>query len=198
MPNVTVNRSDRFPVGTEVGAYPLSSRHWGGKPSGAAAVSATVASNGSLTINLPEASVPYVLYAEVAGEHRYLNARSEAFAEPSAKQLERRALLRSSSGAGAPVVRVDELPTSSTKSPHFTGFASDTGTVTVKIYAGTKASGSVVTSATATPNGVGGYETGATAEALTAGTFTATAEQKSTLDPSAAATVSDPITFVVT
>jgi hypothetical protein len=75
---ITAARSDIFPVGTSVGAYPGNARQPGQAASAAAIASATVAADGTLTIT--DAGIlsltPYVLYASVGGEHRYLRARS--------------------------------------------------------------------------------------------------------------------------
>src|SRR5215471_7702504 len=73
MATLTVRRSDLFPVGTEVGAYPARNRVHGGKPSGTATATATVAADGSLTIaGVPEREA-LTLWALVAGVNRYLD-----------------------------------------------------------------------------------------------------------------------------
>lgn len=71
MANVTVavKRSDKFPVGTVVGAFkPASGRHFGGRPSDTPEAEATVDATGTLTFtSLPEGM--YALWAEVAGKN---------------------------------------------------------------------------------------------------------------------------------
>ena len=86
MPTATLkvtNRSDRFPIGTSVGAYPKRSRIFGGKPSGPALATATVAADGTLTFTGLNETEPLVLWAEVAGEPRYLAAEAPAAIEPA-------------------------------------------------------------------------------------------------------------------
>lgn len=77
-----VKRSDRFPVGTEVGAYPKRNRIYGGKPSGTPLATATVAADGSLTFAGVNEREPLVLWAEVGGEHRYLGSEGPAPVTP--------------------------------------------------------------------------------------------------------------------
>ena len=72
MATLKVNRSDRFPVGTSVGAYPSQGRKHEGKPAGAVTEAATVAADGSLTYTSLLEGRPYQLYALVEGEHRYV------------------------------------------------------------------------------------------------------------------------------
>lgn len=86
MANVVVNRSDRYPVGTSVGAYPESARQFGSKPSGSATETQTVASDGSLTFTTLAAEGEYQLYAEVAGAHRYVRLANDSYTEPGTLQ----------------------------------------------------------------------------------------------------------------
>jgi hypothetical protein len=79
--------------------------------------------------------------------------------------------------------------------PSFTGTASDTTTVTVQIYKGATATGSVVSTATAPGTGVN-WASGNASPALKNGQYTATATQTSSLKGNAAGT-SAPVTFVV-
>jgi hypothetical protein len=79
MATVTVNRAAWFPVGTSVSFYPRGAGAQRlGPPSGAAVGSATVAADGSLALPLPD-DRPYVAYANVGGEHRYLSVRDSSF-----------------------------------------------------------------------------------------------------------------------
>lgn len=78
MANTVLRQSDKFPVGTSVGAYPIS--NWAqhqlpptGAPQGAAAETKTVASDGTLTYTTLSPEVAYVAYAQVSGAHRYVN-----------------------------------------------------------------------------------------------------------------------------
>jgi major membrane immunogen (membrane-anchored lipoprotein) len=95
----------------------------------------------------------------------------------------------------APTVTLNQ-PTSPSNhtTPSFTGTASDTTTVTVKIYAGSKATGSPVSSATAKGNG-GSWSSGNASPALSSGEYTAVATQPSSLgNPDGK---SDPVSFEV-
>ena len=84
---------------------------------------------------------------------------------------------------------------SNNTTPSFTGTASDpTEPVTVQIYAGATASGSVVSTATATGTG-GTWTSGNASPALPNGQFTATATQKSSLGNPAG--TSSAVTFTV-
>lgn len=79
MATVLLNRSDTFPVGTSVGVYPYGASARDGQPPHAAAIaSATVASDGSLTVtDSGIASLTrYVAGASVGGVWRYLYCRS--------------------------------------------------------------------------------------------------------------------------
>jgi hypothetical protein len=83
---------------------------------------------------------------------------------------------------------------SNNTTPSFTGTASDTNPVTVKIYAGATASGSVVSTATATGTG-GAWSSSKASPALASGQYTAVATQASSLgNPTG---TSAPVTFVV-
>jgi large repetitive protein len=78
--------------------------------------------------------------------------------------------------------------------PSFTGSASDTTTVTVDIYEGSSAEGTIVSTATAAGTG-GGWSSGEASPALPSGTYTARATQPSSLGN--AAGFSKSVTFVV-
>jgi hypothetical protein len=72
-----VLRSDRFPVGTSVGLYPVSQKTPGVAPAAAAVQTATVAADGTLTfVGLPDGT-PYTTYATVGGVVTYVDARTE-------------------------------------------------------------------------------------------------------------------------
>ena len=78
MATVTL-RLDRFPTGTTVGIYPRTARGAeGGAPSGTAIASAAVDAAGLLTVTNAGIvdNTPYVAYALVAGENRYVNVSS--------------------------------------------------------------------------------------------------------------------------
>jgi hypothetical protein len=73
--------SDRFPVGTSVGAYPQSQwQQWqlppSGAPQGSAAATATVASDGTATINGLADNTRYFAGAQVAGVWTYIKFRT--------------------------------------------------------------------------------------------------------------------------
>jgi hypothetical protein len=78
MPTVTLSRSDVFPIGTTVGIYPPGSAQFGGPPGAAVIASAVVDAAGLLTVTNAGIlqGVTYVAYANVSGEHRYVQARS--------------------------------------------------------------------------------------------------------------------------
>lgn len=81
--SVTVNRSDRYPVGTTVKAYPGASRHFGGRPGAPSVEEHVVAAAGSCgPFTLLTANVPYVLHAEVEGLNRYLSVSDSGFTAP--------------------------------------------------------------------------------------------------------------------
>jgi hypothetical protein len=79
-----IKRSDRYPVGTSVSAYPANSRIFGGPPEQTppALATAVVAADGSLTLTALTEGTPLALYALVAGEHRYLRAEAPEPVEP--------------------------------------------------------------------------------------------------------------------
>ena len=81
----------------------------------------------------------------------------------------------------APHVTLDApAARSSNTSPSFSGTAADTMTVTVSVFKGTTATGTAV--ATATASGTGGaWASGPVSKALSSGTYTARAVQKSSL-----------------
>lgn len=87
---LTIARSDLYPVGTNVKAFALPKRMQGmgayrpvGEPSGVAvfAEAAVVGATGELTFGglIPEE--PYILWANVGGQDRYLFARDSGFGE---------------------------------------------------------------------------------------------------------------------
>ncbi|MCW3028077.1 MAG: Cable pili-associated 22 kDa adhesin protein [Solirubrobacterales bacterium] len=78
--------------------------------------------------------------------------------------------------------------------PSFTGSASDTETVTIRIYAGSKAEGLPVSNAAASGTG-GSWSSGQASPALASGQYTAVAAQPSSLGNSPGS--SSPVTFVV-
>jgi hypothetical protein len=95
----------------------------------------------------------------------------------------------------SPTVRLDrpESPSGNT-TPSFTGRASDTGTVTVKIYQGERSEGTPVSLAAATGTG-GAWTSGHASPALPSGTYTAIASQPSSVgNPEG---VSPAVTFTV-
>jgi hypothetical protein len=95
----------------------------------------------------------------------------------------------------SPTVHLDPPPElSNNTKPSFTGTASDTTTVTVQIYAGSKAQGTPVSSATAPGTGAK-WESGEAGPALADGEYTAIASQPSSLGNPPG--VSAPVTFVV-
>jgi large repetitive protein len=95
----------------------------------------------------------------------------------------------------APTVTLTQPKSPSNETtPSFTGTASDTTTVTVKIYKGTKAEGTVVSSAAATGTG-GAWSSGQASPALSSGQYTAIATQPSSLGNSPGS--SSPVTFIV-
>src|SRR5207249_4018179 len=95
----------------------------------------------------------------------------------------------------APTVTLDSPALrSNNTTPAFSGTASDTTPVTVRIYAGATATGAVVSSATA-PGTSGAWVSGNASPALSSGQYTAVATQESSLgNPSG---VSQPRTFIV-
>jgi large repetitive protein len=97
---------------------------------------------------------------------------------------------------GPPHVTLNQPKTpSNDTTPPFTGTASDTTAVTIKIYAGASASGTVVSSATATGTG-GAWSSGEASPALPTGEYTAVASQESSLLGNPTGT-SNTVTFIV-
>lgn len=87
---VTVNRSDRFPVGTVVKAYPRAARQFGGHPGGASVEEHAVAADGSCgPFTLLTADQPYTLYALVGEAHRYVDVEDSSFTAPAPGLIER-------------------------------------------------------------------------------------------------------------
>lgn len=82
MATITVKRSDRFPVGTTVGAYPALARHFGTPPSGAAVESHEVPTSGTLSFTTLAEGSKYVLYGLVGGEHRYVAISNVPYVAP--------------------------------------------------------------------------------------------------------------------
>lgn len=77
MANLVLSRSDLFPVGTSVGAYPAGAAppSHDGPPAGAALESQTVASNGTATFTTLSNDTAYVFAATVGGASRKVQAR---------------------------------------------------------------------------------------------------------------------------
>jgi hypothetical protein len=72
MADVTL-KTDRFPQGTNVAVYPVNARQDSRSPAGASLATATVAADGTATFTgLPD-DQQLVAYAQVSGEHRYVN-----------------------------------------------------------------------------------------------------------------------------
>ncbi len=95
----------------------------------------------------------------------------------------------------SPTVILNAPPTpSNNTTPAFSGTASDTEPITVRVYKGTKAEGPVVASTTAPGTG-GAWSSGAASPALPSGTYTVNATQPSSLGN--AAGISASVTFVV-
>ena len=94
-----------------------------------------------------------------------------------------------------PTVTVDALSSpSNVTEPSFAGTANEAGTVTVKVYAGAKAEGTVVASVTGSASG-GAWSTAALSSSLANGEYAAVASEPSDLGN--AEGVSGPVTFVV-
>lgn len=76
---IKISRSDLFPIGTTVRAFPFGTgSKTGRKPSGAELASAVVDATGKLELTgLPDLTQA-VLWAEVGGEHRTLNVGDPA------------------------------------------------------------------------------------------------------------------------
>ena len=95
----------------------------------------------------------------------------------------------------SPTVTLNQPPSPSKDStPSFTGTASDTEQVTVRIYKGAKAEGGAVSFATASGTG-GGWSSGEASPSLSAGEYTAQASQPSSLGNPAGK--SNAVTFTV-
>ncbi len=79
---LSIRRSDKFPVGTVVKAFPgPENRHYEGKPSGTATAEATVDTSGRLQFTtLPEGI--WRLWAEVAGTNANLEAANITWTLP--------------------------------------------------------------------------------------------------------------------
>jgi hypothetical protein len=79
---VTVKRSDLFPVGTSVSAYPAAAAHFGLHAAGAATETHVVDAAGACgPFTTLTADQPYVLFAAVGGEQRYLEISDSDFTE---------------------------------------------------------------------------------------------------------------------
>jgi len=76
-----LTRTDRFPVGTSVAAYPASARREGAAPFGSAVDTQTMAADG-LTFTGLQPQTAYVAYAQVNGEHRYISFLTPAEPPP--------------------------------------------------------------------------------------------------------------------
>lgn len=73
-----VLRSDRFPVGTSVGIYPVAQKNPGVAPQGSAVQTATVAADQSLTfVGLPDGTA-YTAYATVNSVVVYVDFRTDS------------------------------------------------------------------------------------------------------------------------
>jgi hypothetical protein len=95
----------------------------------------------------------------------------------------------------SPTVTLNQPPSPSKDStPSFTGTASDTETVTVRIYKGGKAEGSPISAATASGTG-GSWSSGEASPSLSAGEYTAQASQPSSLGNPAGK--SNAVTFTI-
>src|SRR5262249_23588056 len=95
----------------------------------------------------------------------------------------------------SPTVTLTGPPSpSNNTTPSFSGTASDSTQVTVNIYAGSKAEGTTVATATATPSG-NNWSPGEASAALAEGTYTAQATQASSLGN--APGKSEAVTFTV-
>lgn len=72
MADVTL-RTDRYPQGTSVAVYPVNARQDSRSPAGSSLATATVAADGSATFTSLPDDQQLVAYAQVSGEHRYVN-----------------------------------------------------------------------------------------------------------------------------
>jgi hypothetical protein len=79
MASFTLNRSDLFPVGTTVGAYPFTAgrRFQDLAPSQPATESQVVAVNGQAAFVALAADTDYLFYAFVGGQHRMTRGRTK-------------------------------------------------------------------------------------------------------------------------
>lgn len=103
-------RSDRFPVGTSVGLFPVAQKNAGGAPATTAVQTATVAADGSLTfVGLPD-STAYTTYAQVGSAYVYVDARTEGprIPEKGRESRERASLGDLKSRLWLPGAAVDE------------------------------------------------------------------------------------------
>lgn len=99
--------------------------------------------------------------------------------------------------AAAPKVTLNSPPSpSDNTTPSFTGTAANTTTVTVRIYAGTSAKGTIVSTATATGTG-GAWVSGAAQPPLSSGKYTAVAIQANAVEGESSGK-SAAVTFTVT
>jgi hypothetical protein len=126
-----------------------------------------------------------------SGEYAAIATQPSSVGNPTGTSGEVRFTVETAS----PTVTLDQPSSpSNDTTPSFSGFASDTTTITVDIYAGSKAAGSPVSTATAFGTGVT-WTSGDASPALQEGTYTAVATQPSSLGN--APGVSAPVTFVV-
>lgn len=88
---LTFEKSDVFPVGTTVGAYPANARHdHGVKPSGAAVETHEVPTSGTLGFSTLALGVRYVLFGLVGGtEPRYVYVSNVPYVAPPVRLLDR-------------------------------------------------------------------------------------------------------------
>lgn len=87
--SLVVNRSDVFPVGTSVSAYPAANAHDRIHAAGEPIETHAVANDGSLTFTTLSAEGTYVLYAEVAGKDKYIVCANQSFTAPPANLIAR-------------------------------------------------------------------------------------------------------------
>lgn len=74
----TLRAMDRHPPGTSVSVYPATAFRPGGAPGGTPLTTASVGAGGALALsNLPDDRM-LVMYALVAGEHRYVHTTTYA------------------------------------------------------------------------------------------------------------------------
>lgn len=96
--SLVVNQSDRFPVGTSVGAYPRAARHADQHPSATALETKTVAADGSLTFTTLTADAPVTLYAKIGEADRYVDVSDSTFTAPAPGLIERIDAFRTANG----------------------------------------------------------------------------------------------------